>query len=714
MLKKIIAVLISALLLSHAAFAQGPFTDYTTVRYTDRWTNYIVTTPEQADAGLRGADCSQICYAMDFSPAEPDIVYAGTDCSGIYKSTDCGKTWYICQSDMGAVGIIGIKCSPYNKDTVFAAAAPTQNSDTAIDGSNVIGIWKTENGGKSWRQTGTMKFRRLRQNSIFEFGENGRIFAGARDGLFVSDDNGESWRQTLSGCEILDIDRFGETVYIVTNGDGIFKSTDNGETFQTVTVTDADGNSLYTNEGICYAVRINPENENHIIVSAGKSLCRSFDGGETWETCYKIALGNYIARIEYGAKKHDGSRRLYITVEQSINNFRYSDDYGCSFTDSEYSERELLFNKNETGYYAAAFAVHPSNPNIIMNTPAFRSTDGGKTLKFSGTGFSGARAAAFRFDPERENYMLAGFIDQGVVYSGSTEEFPPLVNNVYQGMGYQVNSSGTTTAVTYDPRDKNRILTAVAGVIKESTDGGLTYQTLYYPETRRSIDLLEFNANDNNIIYSKYFISRDNGENWSEVPDSIGIIAVSPINSDIVYGVKSGEIYRSLNCGNSFEKVNTSLNVSANGIQKVHADYDIEGRLYIGTFWSGLFILNPDGSYKNIKEESGLVRSRAGTLSIHDIAQDHADHNHLAAGGADAARGGVSAGLFESFDRGESWHVVPDMPGVRDIWTVEFHPVKQQIYTGTSNGIMVYDFSDRKQTLMPILPCSYVDILKAN
>jgi len=80
-------------------------------------------------------------------------------------------------------------------------------------------------------------------------------------------------------------------------------------------------------------------------------------------------------------------------------------------------------------------------------------------------------------------------------------------------------------------------------------------------------------------------------------------------------------------------------------------------------------------------------------LGIYDIAQDPKDGRNLVAGGVDNKGLAPTAGLFESFDGGGTWRVVPGMPGIRDIWRVKFHPTLQQVYVATSSGTFVYDYS---------------------
>ncbi|MCB0623261.1 MAG: hypothetical protein KDC43_04915, partial [Saprospiraceae bacterium] len=66
---------------------------------------------------------------------DPDLLYAGTEGGGVFKSTDHGLNWtLVTASEPFGPGIQDIKISPFDVQTVYVTANRR--------------IYKTENGGQ--------------------------------------------------------------------------------------------------------------------------------------------------------------------------------------------------------------------------------------------------------------------------------------------------------------------------------------------------------------------------------------------------------------------------------------------------------------------------------------------------------------------------------------------------------------------------------------
>ena len=49
-------------------------------------------------------------------------------------------------------------------------------------------------------------------------------------------------------------------------------------------------------------------------------------------------------------------------------------------------------------------------------------------------------------------------------------------------------------------------------------------------------------------------------------------------------------------------------------------------------------------------------------------------------------------GIFQSFDRGKTWHTVTGITGNADVWTLEFTPNGDKVYIGTSGGTFIFEW----------------------
>ena len=137
--------------------------------------------------GLISADVSfsaaQVnCIAVD--PANDQIVYAGTESAGVYKSVNGGGLW----QPMNA----GIE----DNGSIQAVAVDPQDSNRlyALTFQNGIFVWS----GAAWMQrSGSLAITAERSN--FVFGAPGSVYVHAFQGVFGSPDSGMTWTEMSTG-----------------------------------------------------------------------------------------------------------------------------------------------------------------------------------------------------------------------------------------------------------------------------------------------------------------------------------------------------------------------------------------------------------------------------------------------------------------------------------------------------------------------------------
>jgi len=107
--------------------------------------------------------------------------------------------------------------------------------------------------------------------------------AGGRSGVSVTSDNGESFRQVLAGEDFIDFAFAGDRVYVAGRTSGLFISDDDGETWSTVrdfrTATTDDRPIKVGADVVAVAA-----NESAVWVGTDDGLLTSTDGGSTWST----------------------------------------------------------------------------------------------------------------------------------------------------------------------------------------------------------------------------------------------------------------------------------------------------------------------------------------------------------------------------------------------------------------------------------------------
>src|SRR3954451_21823517 len=191
-------------------------------------------------------------------PDQPNVFYVGVNNGGIWKTDDYGRTWnpIFDSQPTGSVGAIALAPSDFN--VIYAGSGEgLQRPDLSVGD----GIYKSTDGGKTWRHLGLRDAQQIPAILVDPRNPN-RLFVAvlghpygpnSERGVFHSTDGGQTWQKVLykderTGAIDLAFDpRNAQTVYAVLwqaqqgpweNGafsgpnSGLFKSTDGGATWQ--------------------------------------------------------------------------------------------------------------------------------------------------------------------------------------------------------------------------------------------------------------------------------------------------------------------------------------------------------------------------------------------------------------------------------------------------------------------------------------------------
>ncbi|HXD22321.1 MAG TPA: hypothetical protein VN613_03105, partial [Gemmatimonadaceae bacterium] len=243
--------------------------------------------------------------AVAVAPSNGDVVWVGTGeannmrssswGTGVYKSTDGGKTW---SAPMLAKSqhIGKIVIDPRDPNVVYVAA---MGPLWAPGGER--GVFKTTDGGKTWTNT-----KNISANTGFtelvmdpsnpdvlyaaslerERREYGFLPAGPESAIWKTRDGGQSWTKLAGGLPTGELGRTGlavcrskpSTVYAMVHAkapaNGLYRSDDSGTTWHLMNTV--NGTAWYYSQ-----VRCDPSDPEHVI-SLNAASRESFDGGRTW------------------------------------------------------------------------------------------------------------------------------------------------------------------------------------------------------------------------------------------------------------------------------------------------------------------------------------------------------------------------------------------------------------------------------------------------
>ncbi len=599
--------------------------------------------------------------AIRVAPSDPAIIYVGTGSDGIrsnvitgrgvYKSIDSGKTWMFL--GLRAVGQIGaVEIHPGNPDIVFVAAL-----GQAFGPNPERGIFRTLDGGKTWEkvlfisdQTGGIDLELAPDNPNIVYASLWRgerkpwtiISGGLEGGIYKSSDGGTSWKQVTEGLpsglrgksDLAVSQADPRRVYVLMEAPegegGLYRSDDYGESFQLISTyaplldrpfyycnLDADPTNadiLYSNAtgfyksddgGNSWKRRSTPHGDNHdmwinphdpdIFIQSndgGANVTR--DGGQTWSTqnnqptaeLYQVAVDDQFPYWIY-AGQQDNSTIMVPSLPP------YSPSIGAAG-----------FWQAIGGCETGPAVPKPGNHNIVYSNCKGRF---GRYNKLTGQEkqyYVGA-ANLYSHNPKDLKYRFQRVSpihvsphDPNVVYHASQY----LHRTTDEGVTWEIISPDLTA----NESDKQ----VISGTpITRDITGEEFYSTIYaVQESILEKGLIWVGANDGPV-----HVTRDDGKTWANVTPSdmptggrIQTIEPSPHKPGKAYfaayryllGDWKPYIYRTTDYGNSWKRITTGKN----GIpidtptRVVREDPDREGLLYAGTEF-GMYISFDDGEH---------------------------------------------------------------------------------------------------------------------
>jgi photosystem II stability/assembly factor-like uncharacterized protein len=124
-------------------------------------------------------------YELVFAPDDPDTMYVGTYAGGIIKSVDRGANWFEINGlrHQGEVlgNSYGTALDPTDPDTMYA--------------TTIGGVFKTADGGESWRFIGRGIMQHEREIGIDPTDPDRLYLGGDSRNLYTSDDGGDTWNR---------------------------------------------------------------------------------------------------------------------------------------------------------------------------------------------------------------------------------------------------------------------------------------------------------------------------------------------------------------------------------------------------------------------------------------------------------------------------------------------------------------------------------------
>jgi photosystem II stability/assembly factor-like uncharacterized protein len=555
--------------------------------------------------------------AIDAVTADPDIMYVGTASGGLWKSTSGGIKWESI-FDKELTASIGALAIQQSNPSVIWVGTGEGNPRNSLNGG--FGVYKSLDGGKSWKSMGLEKTRHIHRIKIDPTDPN-TVYVGAigspwgehpERGVFKTTDGGETWKKILfvnnkTGVADMVMDPTNPNKLFVAmwehkrdpwffksggEGSGMYMTHDGGKNWKKL--TDEDGLPKGELGRIGIAIAPGKPNIVYALVEAKKNaLYKSEDGGFTWKMINnKEDIGNrpfYYSEIYVDPQNENRVYSVFTFVnvsEDGGKNFeQLMNAYGNEVTNGVHPDHHALW-------------IHPENGQFLLNgnDGGFNiSKDGGKSWRFVGN-IPVAQFYHINVDNEFPYNVYGGLQDNGSWRGPAYVWKAQGIRNSY----WQEISFGDGFDVVPDPDDSRYGYTMSQQGYVQRYDHITGNNYIVRPTPPDAKTELRFNWNaaigqdpfDNNTVYfGSQFVhkSTDKGLTWKVIsPDlttndpekqkqsesgglsmdatgaenhtTILVVEPSPVEKDMIWvGSDDGRVHYTQNGGETWIEVGQNL-----------------------------------------------------------------------------------------------------------------------------------------------------------
>ena len=482
--------------------------------------------------------------AIDGVPGDPEgrrptTLWVGAASGGVWKSDDAGTTFEpVFDEHPQSIG--AIRVDPSDPDVVWVGTGETWVRNSVSVGA---GVFKTTDGGESWKSMGLEASERIgairidpTNGDVVYVCATGALWnANEERGVYKTTDGGETWEAILqldadTGCADLDIDPQDPSILYAAlwqfrrspdyfesggPGSGLYKTSDGGATWKRLET------GLPSGELGRIAVAVSPSRPSVVyatVESKKTALYRSDDVGETWSE--KNSSPNVVMRPFYFSElmvDPSDFRRVYkpgFVLTSSVDGGESFTSMMGGFGGSVHPDHHALW-------------IDPSNPSTLV-----LGTDGGVYISYDGSNswrFVGSLPVSqlyhVSYDMEHPYNVYGGLQDNGS-WRGPSQSPGGVQNSDWENIGF-----GDGFWAFPHPDDSNTLYVEYQGgrLLRLDRRTGELQRIAPYPEEGQ--EKLRFNwntpihlsPNESETLYvgSQYLHrSRDRGTSWETVsPD---------------------------------------------------------------------------------------------------------------------------------------------------------------------------------------------------
>jgi photosystem II stability/assembly factor-like uncharacterized protein len=341
----------------HVGYGDGV---YRSLDGGETWQNMGLNTSEHIGMIAIDPRNSDVVYVA----AQGPLWSAGGE-RGLFKSTDGGKNWALILSGGEYTGVNEVHLDPRDPDVLFAAKHQRYRNVAALmNGGPESGIYKSTDAGKTWRELTTglpsedkgkigLAISPINPDVVYATIELG----GRTGGFWRSADGGESWEKRSEYLSGGTGPHYYQEIFASPHAfDRIYKmdatlhiTEDGGKTF----VPQPHGHK----HGDHHAMAFDPNDPDYLMYGTDGGLYESFDGGATFRFVanlpvtqfYKVAVDYDEPFYNVYGGTQDNNTQGGPSRTDNVNGIRNSDWFITLFGDGHQP------------------AVDPTNPDIVYS-----------------------------------------------------------------------------------------------------------------------------------------------------------------------------------------------------------------------------------------------------------------------------------------------------------------------------------------------------------
>lgn len=533
--------------------------------------------------------------------SHPGTMYIGFGSGGLWKTINNGLTWQSIFEEQSALGIGDMELAPSNPSIIYLGTGEhlKKPRNFTLPGT---GMYKSENGGLSWKNIGLEDSWSIAEISIHPtnpdivlVGVVGHLWSTNKNrGLYRTDDGGGTWQQVLfindqtgandivispSNPEIMYASMWEVNPGVSGKNSGIYKSIDGGKIWIPSSIGLPSGTNVgriglsvsHSNPNIAYALIDNLNNAR----DETAELYKTEDGGAHWVKThadpFKLfpGIGWYFTDVYVNPKNDEEVYCLGVRLAHSENGGKSFDFIGGTVTHTTKSLAQGLHLDQ------CELWINPENPQHLA-----LGNDGGFYVSYD----KGLSWMHYNNIPTGEFYDLTIDLSSHFIYGGTQDNatvFGPAkeinINfpDPWEYLWIDPWDGGDGCVTQVDPKDNHIIYYSMQHGAAHRLDRSKDSVVSIIPSLPKgSIDTLRFN------YITPYFIS--------------------PHHSKTLYH-GGNFIFKSVDRGDTWKVISPNFSVSSFKEKKSFAtgalvESKIEkGLLYAGTDRGSFWVSKDDG-----------------------------------------------------------------------------------------------------------------------